>query len=49
MPAKSHLNVSETKLIIFKPKRKLVDFNDMKIKLDGKRLYQTDSVKLIVN
>ena len=39
-------NVSKTELIIFKPKRKLLDFT-MKIKLNGKRLYPTDSVKYL--
>ena len=51
---KISLNVSKTELITFKPKRKVIDFN-MKIRLNGKRLYPTDSVryvdmsKLIVN
>ena len=43
---KISLNVSKTELIIFKPKRKPLDFN-MKIKLNGKRLYPTDSVKYL--
>ena len=43
---KISLNVSKTELIIFKPKRKSLDFN-MKIKLNGKRLYPTDSVKYL--
>ena len=43
---KISLNVSKTELIIFKPKRKPLDFN-MKIKLDGKRSYPTDSVKYL--
>ena len=43
---KISLNVSKTKLIISKPKRKPLDFN-MKIKLRGKRLYPTDSVKYL--
>ena len=43
---KISLNVSKTELIIFKPKRKLPDFN-MKIKLNGKRLYPTDSVRYL--
>ena len=43
---KISLNVSKTELIIFKPKRKPLDFN-MKIKLNGKRLYPTDSVKCL--
>ena len=41
---KISLNVSKTELLIFKPKRKPLDFN-MKIKLNGKRLYPTDSVR----
>ena len=43
---KISLHVSKTELIIFKPKRKPLDFN-MKIKLNGKRLYPTDSVKYL--
>ena len=43
---KFSLNVSKTELIIFKPKRKSLDFN-MKIKLHGKRLYPTDSVRYL--
>ena len=43
---KISLNVSKTELIIFKPKRKPLDFN-MKIKLNGKRLYPTDSVRYL--
>ena len=43
---KISLNVSKAELIIFKPKRKPLDFN-MKIKLNGKRLYPTDSVKYL--
>ena len=46
---KISLNVSKTELIeliIFRPKRKPLDF-DMKIKLNGKRLYPTDSVKYL--
>ena len=43
---KSSLNISKTELIIFKPKRKPLDFN-MKIKLNGKRLYPTDSVRYL--
>ena len=40
------LNVSKTELILFRPKRKPLDFN-MKLKLNGKRLYPTDSVKCL--
>ena len=43
---KISLNVSKTELIIFKPKRKPLDFN-MQIKLNGKRLYPTDSVRYL--
>ena len=43
---KISLNVSKKELIIFKPKRKPLDFN-MKLKLNGKRLYPTDSVKYL--
>ena len=43
---KISVNVSKTKLIIFKPKRKLLDFN-MQVKLNGKRLYPNDSVKYL--
>ena len=43
---KISLNVSKTELIIFKPKRKPLDFN-MKIKLNGKRLYPADSVRYL--
>ena len=43
---KISLNVSKTELIIFKPKRKSLDFN-MKIKLNGKILYPTDSVRYL--
>ena len=39
-------SVSKTELIIFNPKRKPLDFN-MKIKLNGKRLYPPDSVKYL--
>ena len=43
---KISLNVSKTELIIFKRKRKPLDLN-MKIKLNGKRLYPTDSIKYL--
>ena len=43
---KISLNVSKTKLIIFKPKWKPLDFN-MKIRLNGKRLYPTDLVRYL--
>ena len=43
---KISLNVSKTEHIIFKPKRKPLDF-DMKIKLNGKRSYPTDSVRYL--
>ena len=37
---KISLNVSKTELIMFKPRMKKVDF-DLKLKLDGKRIYPT--------
>ena len=43
---KISLNVSKTKLIIFKPKWKPLDFN-MKIRLNGQRLYPTDLVRYL--
>ena len=43
---KISVNVSKTEHIIFKPKREPLDFN-MKIKLNGKRLYPTDSVRYL--
>ena len=38
------LNVSKTELIMFKPGMEKVDF-DIKLELNGKRLYPTKSVK----
>ena len=43
---KISLNVSKTELIMFKPRMKKVDF-DLKLKLNGKRLYPTKSVKYL--
>ena len=43
---KISLNVSKTVMVIFKPKKKHIDF-DIKFKLNGKRLYPTDSVKYL--
>ena len=43
---KISLNVSKTELIMFKPRMKKVDF-DFKLKLNGKRLYPTKSVKYL--
>ena len=43
---KSLKRLEKTGLIIFKPKRKCLDFN-MKIKLNGKKLYPNDSVKYL--
>ena len=40
------LNVTKTELVIFKPKRKKLDF-EFKIKLNGKKLFQTNSVKYL--
>ena len=39
-------NVWKTELIVFKPKRKPLDFN-IKIKLNEKRLYPTDSMRYL--
>ena len=33
-------------MVLFRPKRKSMDFN-LKIKLNGKRLYETNSVKYL--
>ena len=43
---KISLNVSKTELILFKPKMKKLDF-DLKLKLNGKRIYPTKSVKCL--
>ena len=43
---KISLNVSKTELIVFKPKKKKLDY-DLKFKLNGKRLYPTNSVKYL--
>ena len=43
---KISVNVSKTELIMFKPRMKKVDF-DLKLKLNGKRLYPTKSVKYL--
>ena len=40
------LNVKNTEMVIFKSKRKKFE-GDLKIKLCGKRLYSTDSVKYL--
>lgn len=40
------LNMSKTKLIVFKPNIKHMGF-DIKINLNGKRLYPTDSMKYL--
>ena len=40
------LNVSDIELVIFKPKKKHIDL-DLKIKLNGNRLYLTDSLKYL--
>ena len=45
---KISLNVSKTELILFKSKMKKLDF-DFKLKLNGKRLYLTESVKYLGN
>ena len=41
---KIKLNVTKSELVIFKPKRKKLDF-EIKIKLNGKERFQTNSVK----
>ena len=43
---KTSLNVKKTEMVIFKSKQKKVD-GDLKIKLCGKRLYPTESVKYL--
>ena len=40
------LNVSKTELILFKPRMKKSDF-DLKLKLNGRILYSTKSVKYL--
>ena len=40
------LNVSDIELVIFKPKKKRIDL-DLKIELNGNRLYPADSVKYL--
>ena len=40
------LNVSKTELIIFKPSKKVIDF-DLKFQLNGKQLYPTNSAKYL--
>ena len=43
---KISLNVSKTELIMFKPRIKKIDF-DLKLKLNGQRLYPTKSIKYL--
>ena len=43
---KIYLNVSKTEMVLFRPKRRSMDFN-LKIKLNGKWLYETNSVKYL--
>ena len=43
---KISLNISKTELIIFESRMKKVDF-DLKLKLNGKRIYPTKSVKYL--
>ena len=43
---KISLNIGKTELVLFKPSKKKLD-NDLKIKLNGKRLYPTSSVKYL--
>ena len=41
------LNVNKSKLIIFKTKRKIIDINNLSIKLNGFKLVPTDNVKYL--
>ena len=43
---KISLNVGKTELVLFKPKKKKIDY-DLKLKLNGKKLVQTSSVKYL--
>ena len=43
---KISLNISKTELVLFKPLKKELD-NELKIKLNGKKLYPTSSVKYL--
>ena len=43
---KISLNVGKTELVLFTSSKKQLDC-DLKIKLNGKRLYETDSVKYL--
>ena len=43
---KISLNVLKTEMVLFRPKRKSMDFT-LKIKLNGKQLYDTNSVKYL--
>ena len=43
---KISLNVSKTELITFESRMKKIDF-DLKLKLNGKRIYPTKSVKYL--
>ena len=43
---KISLNVSKIEMALFRQKRKSMDFN-LKIKLNGKRLYEVNSVKYL--
>ena len=45
-PNKISLNVEKTKLVIFKSPRKVLS-DEIKIKLTGKRLYPSNSVKYL--
>ena len=44
---KISLNVSKTELVFFKPRRKFVDFSNLKIKLNRKRIFPSESVKYL--
>ena len=41
------LNVNKTEFIIFRKPRKIVEFDQIKIKLNGKRLYPSTYVKYL--
>ena len=46
MPIEYFINVPKTDMFLFRPKSKSIDFNH-KIKLNGKRLYEINSMKYL--
>ena len=46
MPIEYFINVPKTDMFLFRPKSKSIDFNH-KIKLNGKRLYEINSLKYL--